>query len=370
VIRVLFLVNGDSMSAAAMRARAFASAFDAGFDVHVEYRTGSRIASIGRFLVALARRRPDVAYVMDMAYSGVLAAGAWRLACRNRMIVDTGDAIAELARSVGERGRLGLWLTDRLERFGSRVADAIVVRGTKHVELLGDVRKPVVVVQDGVDTASFLPVEDGELRDQLAPEGAFTVGLVGSSVWSERLGICYGWELVEVIHLLRDKPAIGIMIGGGSGIEHLRTRCAELGIEDRVRFVGHIASDELPRYLGALDVCLSTQTNDIPGSVRTTGKLPLYLAAGGVILASCVGEAALVLDGGQLVDYDGVVDREYPRRLAGRIGELMNEEEARASTVAANRMLVRERFEYRELAGRVVDLVATIAGRGARHRTR
>lgn len=361
MIRVLFLVNGDSESAAAMRARAFANAMDPEFEVQVEYRMGSRFASIGSFLGALARQRPDVTYVMDMAYSGVLASGLWRLACRNRMIIDTGDVIFELSKSVGGRGRLGLCLTGLLERFGLWVCDALVVRGSRHRELLGEIGKPIVVVQDGVDTSTFLPEMDTELRTELAPYGELTVGLVGSSIWSEKLGICYGWELVEVIHLLRDQAVIGVMIGGGSGIEHLRSRCVELGIEDRVHFPGHVAYGDLPRYLGALDVCLSTQTNDIPGSVRTTGKLPLYLASGGVILASRVGEAAIVLDDRQLVDYDGVVDREYPRRLADRVKAIMANPEDVAGTIASNRRLASEFFEYRILSRRVENLIVQVA---------
>ena len=310
--RVLFLVNGAPESAAAMRARAFESAFGRELDVDVEYRTGSRIASIGRFLTALVRVRPDVVYVMDMAYSGVLAGGFYRLAVRNRMIVDTGDAIAELARSVGERSRTGLRLTDWLERFGKWVADGIVVRGSHHAELLSDLGKPVVVVQDGVETRTFQPVDDRALRDALAPSGAITIGLVGSVVWSDRLGIGYGWELAEVICLLRNTEVVGIIVGGGSGLDRLKARCAELGVADRIRFVGPVPYDDLPRYLGAMDFCLSTQTNDVPGNVRTTGKLPLYLAAGSVVLASRVGEAALVLNEQQLVDaYDVFHRKKY-----------------------------------------------------------
>jgi|CXWL01.1.fsa_nt_gi glycosyltransferase involved in cell wall biosynthesis len=365
MIRVLVLVNGYSASAAAMRAAAIVERL--GPDIHAttHVREGGKAASIVRFLREAVRFRPDVTYVVDMAYSGVLAAGAYRLVGRNRMIVDTGDAIFELAKSIGERGRIGLWMTDRLERFGFWVADAIVVRGTKHRELLGEIGKPVVVVQDGVDTDSFRPVVDMELRSKLASGGAFTIGLVGSSVWSDRLGICYGWELVEVVHALRHRDVVGVMIGGGTGIGHLHKRCAELGIEDRVRFVGYVSYDDLPRYLGAMDVCLSTQTNDVPGRVRTTGKLPLYLAAGGVILASDVGEAGLVVDPRQRVEYEGVVDRDYPSRLAERIGELMDDGAVRSELIAANRRIARERFEYRELAERVRILIEEL--RSAAH---
>jgi len=358
--RLLFLINGDRSSAAALRAAAFSEALGPDFEITMRYREGGKVLSIVRFFWEAVRLRPDVVYVVDMAYSGVIAGGLYRLVRRNRLIVDTGDAIAELARSVGERGPIGIWLTGRLEQFGLWIADALVVRGTGHLDVLEGIGKPVSVIQDGVDTRSFRPVDDRDVRAELAPGDTFTIGLVGSSVWSDRLGICYGWELIEVIHALRHRKVAGVLVGGGSGIDHLKARCAALGISDRVRFVGFVPYADLPRYLGAMDVCLSTQTNDVPGRVRTTGKLPLYLAAGGVILASRVGEAALVLDSRQLVQYEGVVDRNYPGRLAERIESLMDDKATRDELVAANRVLARTRFEYRDLAARVAALIGQL----------
>ena len=46
------------------------------------------------------------------------------------------------------------------------------------------------------------------LRATLAPDAALTVGLVGSISWSEPLQRCYGWELVELLHLVRAYPTV------------------------------------------------------------------------------------------------------------------------------------------------------------------
>jgi glycosyltransferase involved in cell wall biosynthesis len=72
-----------------------------------------------------------------------------------------------------------------------------------------------------------------------------------------------------------------------------------------------------------MDVAVSTQTNDLVGAVRTTGKLPLYLACGCPVLASDVGEAKRLLGPlGWTIPYNGVVDSRYPQRLAGAVEEL------------------------------------------------
>jgi hypothetical protein len=122
---------------------------------------------------------------------------------------------------------------------------------------------------------------------------------------------------------------------------------------------------QLPSYLNLIDVCLSTQTNDLVGQVRTSGKLPLYLAAGRYVLASEVGEAAFVLERRMLVKYEGVKDTAYPLRLVERIREILHRPELLASA-ASNVTVAREHFEYSRLAervGRVIERVLSENGK-------
>lgn len=353
--RLAFLVNGPPESAMGERARAFAARLP-GFDCAVLHREGGRLGAAVRFLSALRRLRPQVAYAVDLAAATVAAGLAWRLLSRGRLVVDTGDAIFALARSAGLRGPVGLALTWLLERIGLAAADLVIVRGTRHREVLAARGIAAEVIPDGVDASAFAPRDASALRARLGLEGKLVVGLVGTSAWSPRLGICYGWDLVEAIGLLRDLPVAGLVVGDGTGIPVLRARCRELGVEDRVRFAGRVPYAELPGYLSAMDVCLSTQTDDVVGQVRTTGKLPLYLAAGRYVLASAVGEAALALEPSMLVPYHGTVDREYPRRLAERIRALAASPE-RLRVADAQRELARRRFDYGELASRLGRLL-------------
>src|ERR1044071_10044625 len=61
----------------------------------------------------------------------------------------------------------------------------------------------------------------------------------------------------------------GVVIGDGSGITHLKARCREYAIEDKILFLGYVPFAQLPEYLMLMDVCLSTQSNDLVGQVRT-----------------------------------------------------------------------------------------------------
>ncbi len=354
--RIAFLVNGDFDSPLGHRARALAGHLRDRYDIRIAYRSRRKIISLVRFVAFLGRVRPALSYVFDMSYSGVVAASVYRWAGGNALAIETGDAIYELVRSTGSRGALGEWLTRWFERFSLRVADTIVVRGSFHRGRLARDGIKVEVIQDGVDTRVFTPFPVDELRKEYGLKGLLTVGLVGSSIWSERLQMCYGWELVEAISLLRDAPVKGVMIGDGSGIPRLKARCREYGIEEKMLFLGPVPYDQLPRYLNLIDVCLSTQTNDVVGEVRTTGKLPLYLATGRYILASRVGEAKLVLGEEMLVEYEGVRDPQYPRKLAERVVRILENPDALKRSLD-NVALAKERFEYSVLAEKMVEVI-------------
>src|SRR6266850_24092 len=315
---IVFVVGGAFDSPMGFRARALAARLAHSYSISIVYCSQRKIISILRFFITLARLRPRVSYVFDISYSGVMAATFYRMILRNCLIIETGDAIVELVRSTGSRGKVGLWLTQLLEKIALRCADRIVVRGSFHKEWLTRIGVAADVIQDGVDTDTFKPANASELRKRYGLDGVMTVGLIGSSVWSEKLQMCYGWELIEILRLLRGKAVKGIMIGSGSGISHLEALCRKYEIQDKMIFIGHVPYQELPLYLNLIDVCLSTQTNNLVGQVRTTGKLPLYLAAGRYVLASNVGEAARVLEKEMLVDYVGLKDQEYPQKLKAR----------------------------------------------------
>jgi len=359
VSKLAFLVNGAYVSPMGYRARSFARHLANSHDIHIAYRSKNKPVSTLNFLRFLFLRRPVLTYVFDMAYAGVLAAALYKVVSRNHVIIDTGDSISDLARSLGDRGRVGLWLTDALQHISFACADCIIVRGSYHRELLRDRNIRVEVIHDGVDVEQFVPHDASELRRQLGLDDVLTIGVVGSSIWNEKLQICYGWDLVETIRLLKDKPVKGILIGDGSGIVRLKTLCRRYGIEDKVLFLGFRPYEDLPLYLSIIDICLSTQTNDVVGKVRTTGKLPLYLASGRYILASKVGEAALVLDDQMLVEYDGVKDAGYPFKLAQRINRLL-EQNISFRPLPRNIAVARDRFDYSVLSKRVKTLIDSI----------
>ena len=329
---------------------------EAHYDARYFHRRDSKVRSFGVFLRSIASLRPSLVYVLDTAVSAATAGIAARLSRGPSLIIDTGDLAYELAELKGTPSWLGRQGIRLVEVSALRVADRVVVRGTRHKALLEEAGiSPVHVIRDGVDVESCKSAHQTRLRRHAGGRSVLCVGLVGSLRWNRRFRTCYGWDLIEALGLLRaDVPVRGLIIGEGDGLPYLKARARQLGIDERVSFVPHVAASHLGDYLGLVDVAISTQTNNGVGQVRTTGKLPAYMAAGCYIIATDVGEARLLLPPEMRLPYDGVKDDRYPDRLAKRIRELAACEPEELSKAARSTVArARSELDYTHLSSRL-----------------
>jgi glycosyltransferase involved in cell wall biosynthesis len=316
---VVILVNGPERGALGERARWIARA--AGPGAAIGYRDGGRAQAIASFVRRVRAGRPRVVYLVDTAIVTVVA-GAWARRLGARLILDTGDATAALTRATGRLGAIGGLGAPLLERLAYALAATIVVRSEelgRHVRSMAD--RPVVVVPDGYDPA-LVEVSGGDRhrRQWGVAEDRIVVGVLGSAHWNARRRWCYGRDVVEAVAAARRRDVVGAVLVRGDGLPRLRALAGARRVTDRVVFADP-AEPAWPQ-LAAVDVALSTQTNDVVGRVRTTGKLVQYMAAGRFILASRVGAAAALLPDAMLVDYDGAWDDGYFARLAERVDAL------------------------------------------------
>ncbi len=363
--KVTVLVHGGPQSIEAVRAAGLSRRLPA-THLRVLYREGGRFATARRWHAALRDERPDVLYVLNTALPGAPLAAWWRRVHRLPYILDTGDVILEMARRSGIGAGWRLPILAATEGTAWNNAAMIVVRGTRHREHLERRGLPATLIRDGYAEQQDVPEGAVDaLRRKLGLEGRFVVGLMGSLVFSPRLGICYGWDLVRALPRLADLPVTAVVIGDGNGREWLDGEARRLGVTDRLVFTGRIPYAEVPTYLRLFDVALSTQTNNLPGRVRTTGKVPEYMAASRFILASRVGEAELLLPPEMLVDYEGEVDPAYPERLAARIRDLALDP-ARLSIRESLPVLAATQCSYDVLSQQWLDLVRAVAERGGK----
>lgn len=362
-LKLMFFIKGSEGGAAGVRAKMFAQKLPSEWEIRFNYRPITKWKGILTFVQSAIAFQPDIIYVMDTVYTGVLAGRIAKTMLGCKLITDTGDVTFELAKSTGMYSETQLALINWIEQMANNNSDYLVVRGSFHKSLLESQGiHNVVFIPDGVDCEVAKPIDATLLRKELGLENNLVVGLVGAMDWSKRYQICYGWDIVEALALLKDIPVKALLIGDGEGRAFLESRAQELGVANRIVFTGQLPYDDLPRYLSAMDVCVSCQSNDVVGMVRTTGKLPLYLAYGKYVIATNVGEASRVLpEVGCLLPYNGVRDDDHPTRLATQLRTLAAQPNF-LNIAEQARQVAKENFDYAMLTRRVEKLCRELVG--------
>lgn len=281
---------------------------------------------------ALRWTSASVSYLLDLNKTTV--AHAMRCTATGRQyIVDTGDDAYTLARNT--EGRFAAVTHSLAELFVLRNAAAVVCRGVFHQPVIaGKTHAPLLWAPDTVADE----VLDGYSLQEGDSELVASFGSAGAPRRGDR---AYGWEIVDL--LARRKNLRGLLVINGPGLAALRHRARRLGVEQRLELLPVMPLLRLVETVRKAAFITSVQSMDRAGWVRTTGKLPLTLGIGKVLLSTRAGEASLVLperhlstasDDEELVDDFGrVVDRgvdPYWKHEARSLAERY-----RRSTVAA-----------------------------------
>jgi len=152
-------------------------------------------------------------------------------------------------------------------------------------------KRPVAVIPNGADTRVFFPRDRREARQRLGlPQDERIVTFVG--VLTPRKGID---TLIESIGILaRSANAPLLTIGGiGELRDALETRARELGVLERIRFVGKVAHHEVAWWMAAGDVfCLPSLSEGLPTVVCEA------MACGRAVVATAVDGTPEIVDDG------------------------------------------------------------------------
>ena len=148
-----------------------------------------------------------------------------------------------------------------------------------HQSRLGLPRCKLRLIENSTNTDRFYPIDKMKARSRTGLR-AFDpiVGYVGGRPWDRG-----GNQMVEVApNLLKRYSSLGmVIVGEGPGLERLKMRTRELGIDGNFVFVGAVPYDRVPDFINAFDVCISFDTKD---RLKTYGnssqKVRQYLACG------------------------------------------------------------------------------------------
>jgi D-inositol-3-phosphate glycosyltransferase len=207
----------------------------------------------------------------------------------------------------------------------------------------------VKVVAPGVDLHTFHPLPRADARRRLGFGPDPIVLFVG------RLERLKGADIVlrAAARASRRHPRLRVLVVGadghdteGSEAARLQTVARELGIDERVNFVGAVPHASLRRYYAAADVCL------MPSYSESFGLVGLEAQACGcpVIAANVAGLASVVRDGvtGYLVDSDEPDD--YADRL-----EMLLDAPILAEQMGRRAIVLAQRFSWSRTAERLLD---------------
>lgn len=358
--QVLVLVSDIPGGCASLRIRAlFERVSSENVAARILYRDRGNYKALALYLKALAAMRPDLVYLNNIGWVGAVVALFAKRGLGVPIVVDSGDVVAGNFSNAG-KSALSCKAADRVERLMITMADEVVVRGRWHAEYLRGrgIRRAYHWIPEGVDLSLFKPVDSEGTKSAMGFTGKFVVGTVGQLAWNGVHQMAYGWDIIEALAMIPDEKVAGLIVGDGDGLAHLKRLAEARKVSDRVYFAGWIPHDTVPLYINAMDVCVSTQSNDPVGWARTTGKLPEFMACGRFILATEVGEAARLLKGtGQLMPYQGLRDPEHPVRLAGRLVALKANPEY-LMVGRRNREIAERLFDYNLLARKVTEVLS------------
>jgi glycosyltransferase involved in cell wall biosynthesis len=327
--------------------------------------TGSRAISLGgedlslgrrwAALRGLGRRMPEAADVVATHFALYALPLLGALRGRTHVVHFHGPWAGE-SEAEGQPGWI-VRLKFLVERHVYRRASHCITLSQAFKELLsaryGVAAERITVVPGGLDVANFVaPADRAGCRARLGwPADRRIVLCLRRLV--RRMGI---GELLEAFaRVAAQLPGADLYLGGTGPLEsELRRRCGELGLGQRVRFLGFVPEAELAATYAAADFSI-VPSQDLEGFGLVTLE---SLACGTPVLVTPVGGLPEVV---RPLDAELV--------LAGRSVEALAEGLHRAHAVelpsaARCRSYVEENYDWTEIAARVARVYRSAAGEG------
>ncbi len=211
-------------------------------------------------------------------------------------------------------------------------------------------RCPVEVVPNGVDVKKY-QVSSIKYQDKKAPIIITTSRLVHKN------GIDILIRAAAYLKaLIPNSKFIIQILGGGPDGQKLKNLAAELGVEDRIEFLGHVEPDQIPSYLLQADIFVRPSRSEGLGSSFLEA-----MAAGLPIIGTPVGgipdflkeyNTNLQMETNATNDEaNGLfVEVDNPQDLAKKIALLLEDDQLRARLGENGRKLVLQNYSWDKIA--------------------
>lgn len=206
-----------------------------------------------------------------------------------------------------------------------------------------------VVIPNAVDVHRFHPDLDGrEVRARLKLHPDRPVVLLVGRIVPHK-----GVE--HFIEAARSLPGVELLVAGeGSSLESMEHLARSLGVQDRIRFLGRVSQENLPKLYAACDVFVLPSVSRLEAFGIVA--LEAMASAKPVVVADIPGVREVIDDG-----RDGLLaDPVNPQDLAAKIERLLADPALRAEMGKRGREKVLASFTQERVADQVLEVYRSV----------
>jgi L-malate glycosyltransferase len=253
-------------------------------------------------------------------------------------------------------------LIKRLIKYVLGKADLVTCHGEQmreKIAALGISREKIRVIGLGVEMDRFAPSPVGRqlIREKLGLSGSPVI----ISTRSLRPLYNVGSLIEAAPQILKKVPDTKfIILGNGPQAQYLMDLSKSLGVFGSLRFIGYVDHDELPGYLSAADIYVSTSLSD-GGPVSTLEAMACELP----VVVTDVGEHRNWVKEG----INGfIISTRSPDELAAKVVYLLENRDLRIKLAKANRSAAEQIAGYSKEVDKLEKLFAEVAAGNNRRR--
>lgn len=246
------------------------------------------------------------------------------------------------------------WET-RMEVFVASQADAVLAASPEiRDELIRrDVpQERITLLPEGVDTSALLPLprDTAFAKEHLLSAKVPVIGFAGTFAEHEGLEL-----LLKAANILRGRKAQFqiALAGDGAAHERLRSGMASYAFASRMRLLGRLEPEDVPRFLSCADIVVCPRPS-IPDAAAVSWLKPLeaYAASKPTVLSDIPAHRALV---GEHQQRGLLFEPGDPKSLANALHALIKDPELRTAKGRAGRLWAIDERDWSDLARGVLE---------------
>ena len=211
-----------------------------------------------------------------------------------------------------------------------------------------------VVLPNGVNTDEFAPRDESGSGQRSVSDAAESQPTI---IYTGNLGHAQDLEsLVRAMAHLSSDDAVLKLVGSGDAESELKRLTAELGLDDRVEFVGLVERERIARLIIDAAVGAAPLKNSDELSYAMPTKVYEYLACGVPALVAGRGEIERFAErSGAAIHVEN-----DPERIAEQLDELLADEMRREALGDDGRRYIESNYDRREIASMFDDQLTQI----------